>query len=96
MNDLTASINSENYQGTVWFSPSTYGFYILPLDKDIVPDDAVEISEGVETFLRFVIIVGADHFEVTKHTAKVTYPEWLHDYVAQYNYPSEYSEPENA
>lgn len=77
--------------GNNYFSPSTVGFYIREQER---PDDAVEVSPEVESFLRETVVWGADTFTVERDKASVTYPPELHEYVTEYCAPIKY--PANA
>lgn len=73
--------------GNNYFSPSTVGFYIREQER---PDDAVEVSPEVESFLRETVVWGADTFNVERDAATVTYPTELLEYVTTYNAPVKY------
>ncbi|MBJ3815441.1 hypothetical protein F9C28_11000 [Shimwellia pseudoproteus] len=71
------------------FSSVTARFY--PPDQ-LHPDDAIEISAGVEDFLREAILWGANTFTVARDSASVSYPPELDNYVSRYHAPTHYPE----
>ena len=74
----------------IFFSPSTVGFYT---SDDDYPDDATEVSEPVEVFLRRAVVWGADSFIVEREGAFVSYPDFMREYAMANNAPLSY--PEN-